>query len=377
MPEPKSGENEQAFVSRCIPILVKEGKKQDQAQGQCFGMYRDWKKKNNQGLSETSRYEGLIDTKEGVAAKVFLTLDMKDAITETVQELEDDKGKYTLIKATSITEGKWNDLFYPADVIENANNSADGVQLRLNHSTDVKDVISLISNPVYDPTIKGTRIESKVYHDEVDPKYLARLKNGTWKDVSAGLHLEIRNNDKKEPYAATMIYDHIGIVTKGACTDAKTTEVLNSAVTDLNNKLNEVSKLEEIDKLKEDLVSKEKDLEEAKTKAGEQIKELEKLKADNDKLTEEKKKLEEGEEKEDDKKEDDKKDDDKKDDDKKDDDKDKDSENAKLQEKVDKLQKEMDSLISIGERHSKMTPPDEVHIVESNLHIENGEIYEV
>lgn len=341
--------------------------------------------KTDKKLNETSRYEGLVETKDGPVAKVFITLDMKDAITESVVELEDDKGKYTLVKATVLTEGKWNDLFYPADAIKNANNTADGVQLRLNHSTDIKDVISLVSNPVYDPTIKGTRVESKVYHSEIDPKYLARLKNGTWKDVSGGLHIDIRNNEKKEPYAANMVYDHIGIVTKGACTDAKMAEVLNSAVTDLNNKLSEVSKLEEIDKLKEDLASKEKDLEVAKSKAGEQTKELEKLKSDNDKLTEEKKKLEEDKDKPDDKK-DDKPDDakgkdgedseDDKPDDKKEDD-DKDAENEKLKAKVDKLQKEMDSLISIGERHSKITPSAEVQPVAANLHVENGEIYEV
>lgn len=40
MPEVKDGESEADYVARCVPIVMGEGKTQDQALGQCYGMYR-------------------------------------------------------------------------------------------------------------------------------------------------------------------------------------------------------------------------------------------------------------------------------------------------------------------------------------------------
>lgn len=44
MPNPKTGETEQEFVSRCIPIVIKEGLDQKQSAGKCYGIYRNAKK---------------------------------------------------------------------------------------------------------------------------------------------------------------------------------------------------------------------------------------------------------------------------------------------------------------------------------------------
>lgn len=40
MPHPGSKETKQDFVSRCIPILVDEGREQKAAQGACYGIWR-------------------------------------------------------------------------------------------------------------------------------------------------------------------------------------------------------------------------------------------------------------------------------------------------------------------------------------------------
>jgi len=40
MPEPKKGETERDFLSRCIPMLIHEGKEQKAAVGACYGIYR-------------------------------------------------------------------------------------------------------------------------------------------------------------------------------------------------------------------------------------------------------------------------------------------------------------------------------------------------
>jgi hypothetical protein len=40
LPKTKKGETRQKFVNRCIPAVIKEGgKSQEQAAGQCYGMY--------------------------------------------------------------------------------------------------------------------------------------------------------------------------------------------------------------------------------------------------------------------------------------------------------------------------------------------------
>ena len=44
MPTPKPNESEKDYVSRCIPMVMGEGKTQEQAVGQCYGMYRQHKK---------------------------------------------------------------------------------------------------------------------------------------------------------------------------------------------------------------------------------------------------------------------------------------------------------------------------------------------
>lgn len=45
MPSPKNGESQQAFVSRCIPIVLHEGTAKDNKQGIaiCNSMYRQTK----------------------------------------------------------------------------------------------------------------------------------------------------------------------------------------------------------------------------------------------------------------------------------------------------------------------------------------------
>lgn len=46
MPKVRKNESRQEYVSRCIPFLIKhEGKSQKQAKGQCYGMYKQHKKK--------------------------------------------------------------------------------------------------------------------------------------------------------------------------------------------------------------------------------------------------------------------------------------------------------------------------------------------
>lgn len=40
MPKPKKGESERDFLSRCIPMLIHEGKEQNQSIAICYSVYR-------------------------------------------------------------------------------------------------------------------------------------------------------------------------------------------------------------------------------------------------------------------------------------------------------------------------------------------------
>ena len=47
MPAPKAGETQKEFVSRCIPIVIREGKDRDQAVAICHSMWKNKKSKSD------------------------------------------------------------------------------------------------------------------------------------------------------------------------------------------------------------------------------------------------------------------------------------------------------------------------------------------
>lgn len=57
--EPRAGESQDDFISRCIPVLIGEGKTQDQAAGACYGM---WGQKMEVQINEDKEMvDGVID----------------------------------------------------------------------------------------------------------------------------------------------------------------------------------------------------------------------------------------------------------------------------------------------------------------------------
>ena len=64
MPKPKTGEDEQTFISRCIPVLIKEGKDQDQAAAICYSIYREDKSMNKKIKKALKDLQGIIKNME-------------------------------------------------------------------------------------------------------------------------------------------------------------------------------------------------------------------------------------------------------------------------------------------------------------------------
>lgn len=46
MPKPKKGEKKSEYISRCVKEVMHEGKTQEQALGQCYGMWEHRKSKS-------------------------------------------------------------------------------------------------------------------------------------------------------------------------------------------------------------------------------------------------------------------------------------------------------------------------------------------
>ena len=68
MPKPKKGEKKNHYISRCVSMVMGEGKTQDQALGQCYGMWKQYKKESvsNESIkfpkfSEFSKEEKVIE----------------------------------------------------------------------------------------------------------------------------------------------------------------------------------------------------------------------------------------------------------------------------------------------------------------------------
>ncbi|PIU76160.1 hypothetical protein COS75_00475 [Candidatus Pacearchaeota archaeon CG06_land_8_20_14_3_00_35_12] len=59
MPLPKPNETRAKYLSRCIPILKKEGKTQSQAIGGCFGRWKFYSKEGKERKNQEARLKVL------------------------------------------------------------------------------------------------------------------------------------------------------------------------------------------------------------------------------------------------------------------------------------------------------------------------------
>jgi hypothetical protein len=61
MPSVQKGEKKDHYMHKCVPMLIKEGKKQDQAVAQCLNMFREhWQAKGNIWPDDIKEQEKLI-----------------------------------------------------------------------------------------------------------------------------------------------------------------------------------------------------------------------------------------------------------------------------------------------------------------------------
>jgi len=137
MPDPKEGESEQDFVSRCVPIVMGEGTDQDAALGACYGIYRNANKA--MGTVDT-RAEGeeveckSIQSKERQRVKKVLSAIRKivvsTAVVRTCKNLQVD--------ATELYEGTMEELEHTDDWREAMQIAVDHLQEHGDYYTRLK-----------------------------------------------------------------------------------------------------------------------------------------------------------------------------------------------------------------------------------------------
>jgi len=69
MPEPKKNEKQNEYISRCVSVVMKEGKTQEQALGQCYGM---WKQSKKRKKSKGDTSEPNFDQENDLGGFTFL-----------------------------------------------------------------------------------------------------------------------------------------------------------------------------------------------------------------------------------------------------------------------------------------------------------------
>jgi len=56
MPTPRENEEKSDFISRCVKEVMDEGKSQEQALGQCYGVWRQHRGQGSQAMSQYSAF---------------------------------------------------------------------------------------------------------------------------------------------------------------------------------------------------------------------------------------------------------------------------------------------------------------------------------
>jgi len=149
MPEPRRGETKEQFIPRCVKVVMGEGKTQDQALGQCYGM---WKQGKNES---TINYD--VDFSEAV--------------------FKDDDNR--IENVAFLGPVSKNGYSYLPEAMQKATPLFNGVQLYINHRTPEeektgrRDVMRLAGKGVNPRFVDGKiRGDAELLPDQWGQKFL-------------------------------------------------------------------------------------------------------------------------------------------------------------------------------------------------------------
>lgn len=214
MPKPLPNEKESDYISRCIPIVIKEGTAKDskQASAICYSMWREKHKQSESG--------------ERVLLHLCAQLSLKKPEMDTLDKMVDHIGE--LDRSTILVgEGVYNGIFFPSDEIEKSYLSWDRQPINLNHSDAVEDIVGYVTEPMFDKVTK--KFSVKPVLDPSTSKYgiangyiTSRFNAGSIPEISIGVWCSKDFVEEERKDGATFIAkdlegDHLALVTRGAC----------------------------------------------------------------------------------------------------------------------------------------------------------------
>jgi len=178
MPNPKKGESEQDFVSRCIPIVLAEGATQEQAAGKCYGMYRSAKK----GLTSGQTGEGVAEarTVEGYESPEPGDISDKEKAILAATYAEARKRGYSEERAAKIAWGAVNN--YRSG--KKSMSAQDKVRCALACAAEIRKGLQVDSEELYDGTLhefehtddwRGA-MKIALDHLKENPQYYTKLR---------------------------------------------------------------------------------------------------------------------------------------------------------------------------------------------------------
>jgi hypothetical protein len=221
MPKPKKGEKRKDFVSRCIPIVLKDGtaKDQDQAVAVCNSM---WRRRNVRNLEHITT--NLVANKKAIRRE---KLEGREHIVVPCVMLTE-----------GVHEGNEGPLFYPAKELKKSTRLWNHRPIVLYHPTLNGKGISacdplimnsrktgLILNTQYDNKLRSEAWLEESRMDVVDERIRQFIDNAQMMEVSTGLYVEtdgIEGDWNGEHYMGTAYNhspDHLALLPdmKGAC----------------------------------------------------------------------------------------------------------------------------------------------------------------
>ncbi len=149
----------------------------------------------NQKLSKNLQYVKLKDVK----------------IKQVLQE-----GTQLRIAGIAISEGAWNNIFYPAKELERAYKTLEGKPLRIDHSSSSRDIVGKVIKSTYNRKQKWIEFEAIVTDKDIAQKLL----DGLIDSVSVGVLIDKEEKDGID-VAHNLEFKELSLVDDPACKDAK------------------------------------------------------------------------------------------------------------------------------------------------------------
>ncbi len=219
MPKPNRGETRDQYMERCIPVVMKEGKTNEQAVGQCAGMWKSHMAKN-----ELQTFTVNVDA---------------DLVRDEILEGEEYWVAPLVMLTECVANGSQGPLFYPGEELEKwspawnykpivtPNHPETGSACTKSFLDSHK--IGVVLNTKWDGKLRAEGWFHKKRTTDIEPRVANALKLRKMMELSTGLYVDPSGSPgefKGEKYDAIAVNhrpDHLAILPDkvGACSMLK------------------------------------------------------------------------------------------------------------------------------------------------------------